>query len=75
MTALAMPARMRQPAWRKLLGFNMFTGIVFAIIGWLIGYWLGWRFHQPSVNYMAVESGENDIGIFLGYFFGVIGFL
>ncbi|MGH2915248.1 MAG: cytochrome c oxidase subunit I [Solirubrobacteraceae bacterium] len=75
MTALALPARTRQPLWRQLLGFNMFTGIILGIIGGIIGYWLGWRFNQPSVAYMATESGENDIGVFLAFILGVIGFL
>ncbi|HLH64267.1 MAG TPA: cbb3-type cytochrome c oxidase subunit I [Solirubrobacteraceae bacterium] len=78
MTALALPARTRQPAWRQLLGFNVLTGIVLAIIGWLIGYWLGGRFvNIPSLQYYTVGTGpgQNDISVFLGYLLGVIGFL
>ena len=74
MTTVAIAAR-PQPAWRKLIGFNLLTGIVLAVIGWLIGDWLGGRIHAPSLDYFGTESGENDIGIMLGYLFGVIGFL
>jgi cytochrome c oxidase subunit 1 len=74
MTSIAIAAR-PQPAWRKLIGFNLLTGVVLAIIGWLIGDWLGGRIHAPSLDYFGTEAGENDIGILLGYLFGVIGFL
>src|SRR5947209_20560732 len=63
----------RQPAWRKLIGFNLLTGVVLAVVGWLIGDWLGGQIHAPSLDYYA-DVGENDVGIMLGYLFGVIGF-
>ena len=74
MTAITMPAE-RRPAWRGLLGFNLLTGIVGAIVGWLFGDWIGGRIHAASIAYYATESGQNDISILLGYLFGVIGFL
>jgi cytochrome c oxidase subunit 1 len=74
MTAITMPAE-RRPAWRGLLGFNLLTGIVGAIVGWLFGDWIGGRIHATSIAYYATESGQNDISILLGYLFGVIGFL
>jgi cytochrome c oxidase subunit I len=73
-TSIAISAGPR-PAWRRLLGFNVLTGIVLAIVGWLIGDWLGGRIHAPSLGYYTVGTGENDISVFLGYLFGVIGFL
>ena len=73
MTTVAISAR-PQPAWRKLLGFNLLTGIVLAVVGWLVGSWIGARIHAPSIDYFS-DTGENDIGILLGYLFGVIGFL
>ena len=73
MSTVAISAQ-RQPAWRKLLGFNLLTGIVLAVVGWLVGSWIGARIHAPSLDYFA-DTGENDIGIMLGYLFGVIGFL
>ncbi|HEY5427938.1 MAG TPA: cbb3-type cytochrome c oxidase subunit I [Solirubrobacteraceae bacterium] len=74
MTAIAISAGPR-PVWRRLIGFNMFTGILLAIVGWLIGNWIGNRFNQPSVVYYSTEAGANDIAVLLGYLFGVIGFL
>ncbi len=63
------------PVWRRLLGFNLFMGIVGAIIGYLVGHWIGGRFTGAGIAYYATESGQNDIAIFLGYFVGVVGFL
>ncbi|HEX8975900.1 MAG TPA: cbb3-type cytochrome c oxidase subunit I [Solirubrobacteraceae bacterium] len=74
MTSIAISAG-RQPAWRRFLGFNLLTGIVLAVVGWLIGDWIGGLIHAPSLDYFKVGTGENDIGIMLGYLFGVIGFL
>ncbi len=74
MTSIALPAQ-RQPTWRKWLGFNILTGIVGAIIGWLVGYWIGGLVHATSLAYFSEEAGQNDIAILLGYLFGVFGFL
>ncbi|HEY5189373.1 MAG TPA: hypothetical protein VII87_10085, partial [Solirubrobacteraceae bacterium] len=74
MTAITIPAG-RVPLWRRLLGFNLLTGIIGAIIGWLIGDLIGNAIHAPSLDYFSSEAGQNDIGILLGYLFGVIGFL
>jgi cytochrome c oxidase subunit 1 len=74
MTSIAMPAA-TQPGWRRLLGFNLLTGIVLAIVGWLIGDWIGGLIHTPSVAYYKLGTGVNDISVLLGYLFGVIGFL
>ena len=52
MTTVAMSAR-QQPAWRKLIGFNLLTGIVLAVIGWLMGGWIGGRIHAPSLDYFV----------------------
>jgi cytochrome c oxidase subunit 1 len=74
MTAIAIPAG-RQPMWRRLLGFNLLTGIIGAIVGWLIGDAIGTAIHAPSLDYFTLGTGVNDIGVLLGYLFGVIGFL
>jgi cytochrome c oxidase subunit 1 len=74
MTAIAIPAA-RQPVWRRLIGFNLLTGIVGAIIGWLIGDTIGTAIHAPSLDYYSLGTGVSDIGVLLGYLFGVIGFL
>ncbi|MGI8864299.1 MAG: cytochrome c oxidase subunit I [Solirubrobacteraceae bacterium] len=65
----------RRPAWRGLIGFNLLSGIVLAIVGWLIGDFVGHRIHAKSIAYYSDQSGQNDIAILLGYLFGVIGFL
>ena len=74
MTAITLPARPR-PFWRQLIGFNLLTGILGAIIGWLIGAFIGNRIHAPSLHYFSAQAGQNDIAVLLGYLFGVIGFL
>ena len=75
MSAIAMTTAARGPLWRRLLGFNLLTGIVGAIVGWLIGDWIGGRIHATSLSYFADQAGQNDISVLLGYLFGVIGFL
>jgi cytochrome c oxidase subunit 1 len=74
MSTIAMPAAQR-PGWRGLIGFNLVTGIVLAIVGWLIGDFIGNRIHATSITYYTTEAGQNDIAVLLGYLFGVIGFL
>ncbi|MGH2857194.1 MAG: cytochrome c oxidase subunit I [Solirubrobacteraceae bacterium] len=78
MTAVAIPARTQQPTWRKLLGFNMFTGIALGIGGGILGFWIGGKFvNIPSLQYYVPGTGpgDNDIAVFLSFIFGVIGFL
>ncbi len=69
----------RRPAprtgWRKLIGFNMLTGILLGIVGWLVGHWIGDHITGANLAYYSAEAGENDIAIMLGYFLGVVGFL
>jgi cytochrome c oxidase subunit I len=75
MSAIAVPATAPpRTGWRKLIGFNMLTGILLAIVGWLVGHWIGGRFTGAGLDYYG-DTGENDIAIFLGYFLGVVGFL
>jgi cytochrome c oxidase subunit 1 len=64
----------RPPLWRRLIGFNLLTGIVGAIIGYAIGSIVGHAIHAPSLDSFD-DIGQNDIAIMLGYLFGVIGFL
>ena len=69
------PRRPTTPLWRRLVGFNLLTGIVLAVVGGVIGQLIGNAIHAPSIDYFATEAGQNDIAVLLGYFFGVIGFL
>ena len=74
MSAITVTAE-KPPVWRRLIGFNLLTGIILGIIGYLIGYWIGGRINTVSTAYYSAEAGQNDISIFLGYGFGVVGFL
>src|SRR5205085_11431984 len=75
MSAIAVTARPTTPLWRRLIGFNVLTGIVLGILGWLLGSWIGGRISGESLSYFSSEAGQNDISIFVGYFLGVFGFL
>ena len=74
MSAIAATATARPPLWRRLIGFNLLTGIIFGIIGYWIGYWIGTLIHAPSLDFFG-DTGQNDLAILLGYLVGVIGFL
>ncbi len=63
------------PLWRRLIGFNLLTGIVLGIGGWYLGHWIGTKIHGQDIAYFSKSAGENDIAIMLGYLFGVLGFL
>ena len=75
MSAIAVPASARPTGWRRLIGFNMLTGILLGIVGWYVGHWIGDRFTGQGLAYYSGTAGENDIAIMLGYFLGVVGFL
>jgi cytochrome c oxidase subunit 1 len=75
MTAIAIPVDPRKPLLRRLIGFNLFTAVILAVVGWWIGDLIGSAINTPSTAYYAAEAGQNDTGIFIGYIFGVIGFL
>jgi cytochrome c oxidase subunit 1 len=75
MSAIAATTRPPTPLWRRLMGFNLLTGVVLGIGGWFLGYWIGTQISGASLSYFPTEAGENDIAVFLGYFLGVVGFL
>ena len=76
MSSIAVSPPAPRTGWGRLLGFNMLTGIVLGIGGWFIGYSaIGPHIHGVGVAYYSTEAGQNDIGIMLGYFLGVVGFL
>jgi cytochrome c oxidase subunit I len=60
--------------WRKLIGFNLLTAVLLGIGGYYLGWWLGHQVTGPSIDYFA-DTDQNDIALFMGYAFGVIGFL
>jgi cytochrome c oxidase subunit 1 len=61
-------------SWRKLIGFNLLTAVLLGIGGYYLGWWLGHQVTGPSIDYFA-DTDQNDIALFMGYAFGVIGFL
>ncbi len=62
-----------RPFWRRLIGFNMLTGLALGIGGWFLGSWIG---GQIAVGHDYLEgTNQNDVGIFMGYLFAVIGWL
>jgi len=63
-----------RPMWRRLLGFNLLTGIVFGIVGFYVGWWIGHQIHATSIAYFA-DTGENDIALMLGYLLFTVGFI
>src|SRR5207253_648482 len=64
--AVATAATARPPLWRRLLGFNVLTGIVLGIVGFYLGWWLGHQIHAPSLAFFA-DTGQNDIALMFGY--------
>jgi cytochrome c oxidase subunit 1 len=62
-----------RPVWRRLIGFNMLTGLALGIGGWFLGSWIG---GQIAVGHDYLEgTNQNDVGIFMGYLFAVVGWL
>ena len=51
----------------------MLTGLVLGIGGWFLGAWIG---GQMAVGHPYLQgTDQNDVGIYMGYLFGVIGWL
>jgi cytochrome c oxidase subunit I len=60
-------------AWRRLIGFNMLTGLLLGCGGWFLGGWIG---GQIAVGHdYLLGTDQNDVGIFMGFLFAVIGWL
>ncbi len=59
---------------RRLVEFNLLTGVVLGIVGFYVGWWLGHLVKAPSLDYFD-DTGQNDIALFVAYFTGVVGFL
>ena len=64
----------RPPVWRRLVGFNLLTGIILGAIGYWLGYLIGSGIHGAGLAYYD-DVGQNDVAVLLGYFLGVVGFL
>ena len=61
-------------ARRRLLGFNLLTGIVLGVGGFYLGWWIGHQIHAPSLDYIA-DTNQNDVALMLGYAFFTLGFV
>jgi cytochrome c oxidase subunit 1 len=73
MSTVGVPAG--QPSLlRRLVGFNLLTALVFAAVGYYLGWWLGHQIHGKSLDYFG-DTGQNDVALFLAYTLGVVGFL
>ena len=62
------------PVWRRLIGFNLLSGIVLGIVGFYVGWWLGHQIHADSLDFFE-DTNQNDVALMLGYVFAVLGFL
>jgi len=72
--AASTPTPIRQPLWRRLLGFNLLTAVLLGVGGYYLGWFIGHQIGGPSYKYQG-QIDENDVALLLAYFFGVIGFL
>jgi cytochrome c oxidase subunit I len=59
--------------WRGLLGFNLLTAIVLGVGGFFFGAWIGGKM-AVGHDYL-IGTDQNDVGIFMGFLFGTIGWL
>src|SRR2546427_11297968 len=51
----------------------MLTGLALGIGGWFLGAWIG---GQMAVGHdYLLATDQNDVGLYMGYLFGVIGWL
>jgi cytochrome c oxidase subunit 1 len=60
-------------AWRGLIGFNLLTAIVLGVGGFYFGAWIGGKM-AVGHDYL-IGTDQNDVGIFMGFLFGTIGWL
>ena len=64
----------RPPLWRRLIGFNLLTGIVLGVAGWYVGWYLAHAISAASLDYFSAVD-YNELSVALAYIFGVLGFL
>jgi len=63
-----------RPLWRRLIGFNLLTGIILGVLGFYVGWWIGHRIDAGSLSYQS-DTGQDDVALLLGYLGFVIGFM
>ena len=59
---------------RRLIGYNLLTGIVLGVVGWYVGWFGAHAVVGPSLDYFG-DIDYNELSVFLGYLGGVVGFL
>src|SRR6266536_1535814 len=65
--------RERRPLWQGVIGFNLLPAILVGIGGFFLGAWIG---GQIAVGHdYLLGTNQNDVGLFMGYLFGTIGWL
>ena len=63
----------RRYGWRRLLGFNLLSATVLAIVGFEIGQLIG---HQIGTHLdFVAATDQNDTALLLGYVLAVVGWL
>jgi cytochrome c oxidase subunit I len=65
------PARVK--AWWQKPAVH--TGLIGAVIGYLIGNWLGWLVQSTSAGFAQGLGDTRDWPVVLGYVFGTVGWL
>ncbi|MDX6635322.1 MAG: cytochrome c oxidase subunit [Solirubrobacterales bacterium] len=63
-----------RPPWRRIVGFNLLTGLVLGVICFYVGWWIGHRIDAGSLAYQS-ETGQDDVALMLGYLGFAIGFM
>jgi cytochrome c oxidase subunit 1 len=71
MTEAVAPA---PPIWRRLIGFNLLTGLVLGVVGWYAGWFGAHAIAGPSIDYFG-DIDYNELSVFMAYIGGVVGFL
>jgi cytochrome c oxidase subunit 1 len=59
---------------RRLVGFNLLSGIVLGIVGWYVGWFGAHGIEAASLDYFG-DIDYNELSVVLGYLGGVVGFL
>ena len=63
----------RPTRWRGVIGFNLLSAIVLALLGYAIGEWIGQRI-GTHIDFVAATD-QNDVALLLGYVLAVVGWL
>jgi cytochrome c oxidase subunit 1 len=61
------------PWWRRLMGFNALAAFALGIGGYFFGHWVGTRITIGMDSQLATD--QNDVAIFMGFVFAVLGWL